>query len=318
MTERLQKRDDKRKLNIENKKEDREAPIREKCEHFHDNLSKEIDEIERDVSRSSSLTKTELIDHFDGLTVRLQKAQKFLSEATLFLPSYDISKATESLSKLQNMLQDKRNELMPKKKFAFKSKKASEGDGKKTKNLSTKDDAHKKSTKNEPCILADCKFVDEDGKNLSMDPSQINQKDVALARLKHCVVKLYGSPSAIHVNELEDCKIFCGPVSGSIFIRECKNCVFILSCQQLRIHTTEFTNFYIHVTSKAIIEDSHDVQFAPYNWNYPGIAEHFKLSGLDKERNNWDDIDDFNWLAVDAHSPNWSLVAPEQRKNWDP
>ncbi|XP_050406753.1 tubulin-specific chaperone C [Patella vulgata] len=313
MTERLQQRNDIRKSEIQRKKEDKEAPKREKCEHFHENLNREIEEIETELALSSSKTKEELIDHFDGITVRLQKSQKFLSESTLFLPSYDISRANDSLTKLQNILQEKRSEFLPKKKFAFKSRKGTD-DG--------KDKKSKKVESGEMDLrtvdLADCKVINEINKKLSMQPEEINQKDVALAELKSCVVKLYGAPSAIHINKLEDCQIFCGPVSGSIFIRECANCVFVLSCQQLRIHTTKFTNFYIHVTSKAIIEDTSEVKFAPYNWNYPLIEEHYKLSGLEKKRNNWSDVDDFNWLAADEHSPNWSILDLKERiLMWD-
>merc|ERR1712087_740329 len=71
-----------------------------------------------------------------------------------------------------------------------------------------------------------------------------------LFRLEDSDILLRGSPSAIHVRNLRRCKVFAGPVSGSIFIDKCEDCVFVLSCQQLRIHSTKETSFYIHVTSK--------------------------------------------------------------------
>ena len=86
----------------------------------------------------------------------------------------------------------------------------------------------------------------------------------------------------------------------------------------MRIHSTTSTNFYIHVTSKAIIEDCQKVCFAPYNLKYSVIDEHYKTSGLDKSRNNWNEVDDFNWLASDSHSPNWSMLPDkDQIKEWE-
>ena len=35
---------------------------------------------------------------------------------------------------------------------------------------------------------------------------------------------------------------------------------------------------YIHVSSKAIVEDCSKIGFAPYNWTYELIAEHFKVT----------------------------------------
>ena len=46
---------------------------------------------------------------------------------------------------------------------------------------------------------------------------------------------------------------------------------------QLRVHVTVDSIFYLHVTSRAIIEDCSRVKFAPYAWTYPGIQDHFKV-----------------------------------------
>lgn len=53
--------------------------------------------------------------------------------------------------------------------------------------------------------------------------------------------------------------------------------------------------------------------FAPFTWSYPEILEDYRLSGLDRNRNNWDQVDDFNWLAMGEKSPNWSVIPEEER-----
>ncbi len=125
-------------------------------------------------------------------------------------------------------------------------------------------------------------------------------------------------------------RVLCGPVSSSVFVDDCKDCVFVVACQQLRIHTTTHCTFYVHVTSRSIIEDCSLITFAPYSWTYPELNEQFKvrptiiicaynvnqsmqISGLDQSVNNWRIVDDFNWLATSDPSPNWSILPDQDR-----
>ena len=79
--------------------------------------------------------------------------------------------------------------------------------------------------------------------------------------------------------------------------------------------TTE-SKFYLKVTSKGIIEDCNGLQFAPYNLDYSGREDDFSKSGLSPDINNWNDIDDFNWLHSGKQSPNWSLLPDEKRQSF--
>ena len=311
----LQKRYDARVAEVQKRKEEREEATaeHENVDYFSENFSKAVDDMKKQLESTSEVPKKDLQHHFDALSVSLQKLQKFVTESTIFLPAYDIQKCQEVVNSFQTEVQAKKEEAIPKKKFAFKGKK---------KTVDQTDSVKKERV--EPKAIAptlkivECNFSDRSDEQLTKDDSEINNTDVALARLTGCTVTLKGSPSAVHVNTLRKCKVFCGPVSGSIFIDDCVDCVFVLACQQLRIHNTTASNFYIHVTSKAIIEDCNSVGFGPYNWKYESLDEHYTVSGLDKSRNNWDDVDDFNWLASDTSSPNWSVIKEDDRvKCWD-
>ena len=312
--DKLQKRDDERLAEIERKREEKliNSSALESTSYFVTNFSKFKNDLESGLVACESLDKNKLVDHFDKLSTMHQQLQKFLTDSVMFLPAYDVQQAQTALGILSLNIQEKRDQMIPKKKFAFKSKK------KQGTEKAIEPKAEKVSSNNSSdVVLADCKFTDKNGETLVMN-EEINLKDVALANLDSCTVQLFGAPSAVHINKLTKCRVFCGPVSGSIFIQDCVNCVFIVACQQLRIHTTTNTKFYIHVTSRAIIEDCSTVQFGPYNWVYPSINEHYKISGLDRNRNSWNDIDDFNWLAADKHSPNWSILSPEeQNPKWE-
>ncbi|XP_028311321.1 tubulin-specific chaperone C-like isoform X2 [Gouania willdenowi] len=148
---------------------------------------------------------------------------------------------------------------------------------------------------------------------------EISKHVVLLTHLTHCKVRLFGSPSTVHLKHIEDCEILCGPVASSVLIDHCTNSTLAFPCQQLRIHNTTNTQVYVHVTSRAIVENCSRVGFAPFTWSYPRLEEDFCLSGLDKDRNNWNLVDDCNWLETGTPSPNWTVITEGERKNnWDP
>lgn len=316
ITAKLRSRDEERQNAILKRQEEKQAVNAdgERLDFFLKTFKDEKKIIEEFINNCETLdNKSELADKFDEMSLAIQKLQQYVAECALFLPSSTLGRAQSDVSDLNTNLQKQKELMLPKKKFAFKNrKKYSE----KPKPIVEKNQPEKSLT---DVAVTKCNFSDRTGEILTKDPEEINKEDVALVNLSDCTVKLSGSPSAMHVNKLNGCKVFSGPVSSSIFIRNCTNCTFLLACHQLRIHETTNCQFYIHVTSKAIIEACNQITFAPYNWEYPGLDSHFQLSGLDTSQNAWDDIDDFNWLSADVHSPNWSLIPEEDRvKQWDP
>ena len=325
VTERLQRREEERQASLRRRKEEEDGmddKVQDSLQSFLEILKSERLSLEKSLAESSKLERSKLIDHFDSLSHRVQRLQRNVSESALFLPPYELKTAQNVIVLLQSKIQETRDQLLPKKKFAFSKKQNKKGSGLESKQCKDVDlnldlaNSKSVSTKSDDDLVVEfaaCKFIDRCGETLQKNANEINQKDIALVNLSNCTVLLYGAPSAIHINKLNKCTILCGPVPGSIFIRECVECTFVLACQQLRIHSTTNSEFYIHVTSKAIIEDCNKVKFAPYNWKYETIEEDYAVTGLSKQRNNWDNVDDFNWLAADVHSPNWSIIPSTDR-----
>ncbi|RUS76915.1 hypothetical protein EGW08_015318 [Elysia chlorotica] len=325
VAERLQKREEERIASIRKRKEEQDSmddKVQESLQSFLEILKFERLCLEKSLAESSTLERSKLIDHFDSLSLRVQKLQRNVSESALFLPPYELKTAQNVIVLLQSKIQETRDQLLPKKRFTFSKKQNKNESGFESKgakdveknlDLAISKSASTKSDDDLVVEFAACKFVDRTSETLQKNGNEINQKDIALVNLSNCTVLLFGAPSAIHINKLNKCTIFCGPVPGSIFIRECVECTFVLACQQLRIHSTTNSEFYIHVTSKAIIEDCKKVKFAPYNWTYETLEEDYASTGLSKQRNNWDMVDDFNWLVTGVHSPNWSIIPTADR-----
>ncbi len=151
---------------------------------------------------------------------------------------------------------------------------------------------------------------------MTKSENEINGKDIAIFNIKNAFIHLYGNPSVLHAKNIEDSVIMCGPISGSAFVDNLKNVKLVIACHQLRIHETTNSDFYIHLGSRAIIENCSQVRFAPYAWQYPQLHEHFRLSGLNAVKSNWQCVDDFNWLNQDVASPNWGFLEEEKREKW--
>lgn len=77
----------------------------------------------------------------------------------------------------------------------------------------------------------------------------------------------------------------------------------------------------MHVGSRAIIENTRQVTFAPYSWSFPGLEQlfgsiHLKPNDDNKLEFNYTAIDDFNWLNQSQKSPNWRFLDESERIKW--
>ena len=133
-----------------------------------------------------------------------------------------------------------------------------------------------------------------------------------LKNLNNCEVVLSGRLKAIHILGLRNCRVYVGPVSGAAHITDCENCIISIASHQLRIHQSYHCEFYVHTTTLPIVESVKDVGFAPYNFRYKDIDEHFESAGLNS-KNNWDQVKDFKWLKKEP-SPNWQIILEENRR----
>jgi len=231
------------------------------------------------------------------------KIQKFFNESYSNLPSYNVRQTQNKLEIFKAKISEQREKSLPKKKFAFKSKRKTPKEA--PKNLQSK----LKNSLKVSDDFAEDKFEikDKNDETILLKSDEIKGRCISLNNLKNCSISLHGSPGTVYIHQCLSCDLQIGPVSGSGFLDECKDCKISIGCQQLRVHRTTDTTFNVHVTSRSIIEDSTNVKFGPYDLTYDGLAADFEYSGL-CEKNNWTEVEDFNWLVKDTKSPNWSLI----------
>ncbi|CAG05493.1 unnamed protein product, partial [Tetraodon nigroviridis] len=316
--ERLQKRHQMRTEDAERRREAKESQTvaEEKGEYFSVAFNAERASIEELLSGCRGAERAAAAERLEEATSRSLQLQTFLNDSVMFLTSYELRRAQAALRELQSSLADTREECLPKKKFGFRARtKAADKAAAPAPDTPAPAAASKVDGAAGPEV---CGFSNMDGARLTKSSEEIQKRDVLLSHLSNCRVRLLGSPSTLHLKHIRGCEILCGPVSSSVLVDQCRDSTLAFPCQQLRTHNTTDTRVYLHVTSRAIVEDCSGVAFAPFSWSYPTLEEDFAVSGLDRNRNNWDQVDDFNWLAAGTPSPNWTVIPEaDRRTDWD-
>ncbi|XKL66884.1 hypothetical protein PGB90_010304 [Kerria lacca] len=321
----LQQKNEERKLKLEQRKELKTKNfveeeninfILDKFEKLNEDILSLLKQIE-DVN----VPKESLPELFDSCYCKLEEWQKMISLTSHILKIYHKKHFQDKYHELNDKRTKLQQSLIPEKKFSFKklpkkNVKKETGDEEKTNEQGTDEvDATmvaKISKKYLYEVENEFGFFEKENENLKLNHNEVFKKDVVFRNLKNCQLLIEGGANTIHFVSLKDSRILCGPVSTSVFVENCTNCTFVVACQQLRIHTTYHTDFYIHVTSRAIIEDSKQIRFAPYNWQYDGIEDHFEKTNLNIQENNWNFVNDFNWLSS-VPSPNWTVIEENER-----
>lgn len=316
----LIKREQERQLELKRRKDDKEHfknAENEKLGVFQKIYEEECQQIDCEIEHAKCVPVNMLPEHFENIYRRILNLQKYVAASNVFLRVYDIQRSNTRLQELNTKAKEIEDALLPKKKFGFKNKKKVSQN---KHNSVLNDEVDFVQPVRALGILNTnlCGFVDKNNETLTLKKEQVYKKDVAAQNLHHCILRIFGNPSTLHLSSIKNSTVLCGPVSTSVFVENCENCIFVIACQQLRLHSSKNIKIYLHVTSKGILEDCSNIFVAPYNLEYEKMDEDFLASGLDRNLNNWQSLDDFNWLNVKHHSPNWDILDKTNRiENWD-
>ncbi|KAJ6812689.1 tubulin-folding cofactor C [Iris pallida] len=299
------------------------APAFESVSSFLSLFSSAKQSIESDLSRIRTLSSDPKPD-IDRVSASVSDLERTLAENSYFLPSYELRSSLKSISDLKEELETLTSDLVPKKKFSFRKnpnprKNPSEGailakDSGVSEQIEVGMDKRSNFATGSVVVKDSPGFRNKKGAILvkNFKVSEEGMGEFTLTDLDSCEVYLKGRIRALFFNRITNCRIYCGPVLGSILIEEVSGCLFMLASHQIRIHGAKESDFYLRVRSRPIIEDSGGVRFAPYGFFYEGIEEELTDSGLGEETGSWANVDDFKWLRA-VQSPNWCVIPQEER-----
>nr|KAF6360772.1 hypothetical protein mMyoMyo1_018819 [Myotis myotis] len=118
LPERLQRQDQERQLEAERQKQKRQNQevVEEKSDFFTVAFAWERAAVEE------LLQGGESVEWLEEAAAQLQRLQKLLKDWVLFLAAYEVRQAQQALAQLQAALADWRQQLQPKMRFAFKTR----------------------------------------------------------------------------------------------------------------------------------------------------------------------------------------------------
>ena len=94
-------------------------------------------------------------------------------------------------------------------------------------------------------------------------------------QLRSCKLAILAPSTQMTVDECVKCVIVCGPCEGSVFIRDCVDCVFFLSCGQFRMRDCQRCTVFLNVSTDPCIETSKSIIFSPLKMDYKRYSGFF-------------------------------------------
>ena len=131
-----------------------------------------------------------------------------------------------------------------------------------------------------------CMIQKKENETIYRHYGELNGTDFKLRNNKNCEIYILDWSKGMFIDYCEDCKIFCGPIDGSIFIRNSKNCQISLVAKQVRFRDCENIKIFTYCTSDPAVENSFNIYFAPFNAFFPHLKELFLKGEFKKEENN--------------------------------
>lgn len=270
----------------------------------------------------SDVVGAEQLSDMVVLRDKFVEIQAFATDSALVLANYDLKRAQEVLETTSKYIKEKEIEVQPKKKFFFKSKQQvfermrSEAEGKKAKSSNQQ----QQQAKSEEATTTnyDTLYIvnGKEGERIVLTTEMIGvangvMRSLLIRNCKSTTLFARCVLGAVRVEDCEDCRIFLGPCSTSVYLDSIVRGSVFICCHQLRIHKSRDVQLYVRVNGHPIIEDCAGMGFAPYQVSYPRFGDDLKSTGLE-DAQCWDNVIDFRWHRS-TQSPNWHVILPEQR-----
>ncbi|KAF9450024.1 hypothetical protein P691DRAFT_811265 [Macrolepiota fuliginosa MF-IS2] len=278
-----------------------------------------------DAAKTSASPQT-----LQSLSVDLAKLAKSLTDAAGSLPTYDQKLYETQVNTLEKSLNDLRTSTTPKPKFSFKRK-----------------------APNTPLSTPPAQSAMSTSVQTTSSPSSSNSfisahtytyltidsltgppptSDLTVSDLDHCVLNLLPTVgqsqldiSSIHIRGITDSLLLLPMINGSVLIHDLSRCVIVIGCHQFRMHTSTKVDAFLSLSSNPVIEDCHDVRFAPYpallRPEQPGaesVSNEYPRGEFraDESIKTFLVVQDFSHIR-NTPSPNWiHMDQPDMNRPW--
>ena len=133
-------------------------------------------------------------------------------------------------------------------------------------------------------------------------PGQINDQRINIENCHQCAFLLLDHCDSVQVDDCTDSLFYIGPTTGSVFIRNCKNCKFVVACGQLRTRDVKHSQFALFCQSRPVLENCSDIGIGPYiHTGYFELRGQFAKARLSVFNNRYSMVHDFTPKGNNYH-----------------
>ena len=298
---------------MDEKKETEKFTISE-IQNYYTETQKKFSEINDDINylkeNKNNLNETEKKNKIEELLNKIKNYREQFYNVMEFLPSHDKLTYSKNYDDYIEKVNNIKKDFFPKKKFAFSNK------NKKTEIKTNKENNENNLNNNNNNIVDNIlknDITDFIIKDLSNDLNKkissqetLNKNNLIIENINNSTIYILQNFKACYIKNITNSNIFIGSVAGGTHITSSKDSNIYLITHQLRIHETFNTKFYVLINSNPIIEKSKELIFYPLKIKYNDYNENVKISGIDVNKNNWNNVQDFQWLKKEK-SPNFDV-----------
>ena len=216
VSKKLQEREDERLKAASKRREESEkySSKDESTAFFQKSLDDGVREIRESLASGGDKPQNELTVFFDSLSCKLATLHKFVTDSTMFLSAYDLGQSQNLLKEIQVEISLRRDELIPKKKFAFKNRKKqnAQKSAQQTENADKVKQTNQTSAHNKyDNSVNEYRIDNQSNTTVEISADEVKDKDVIMSKLSSCTIKLKGVPSAMHLTDVKSSTVICGP-----------------------------------------------------------------------------------------------------------
>eukprot|EP00758_Cryptobia_borreli_P003622 Tbor_TRINITY_DN3872_c0_g1::TRINITY_DN3872_c0_g1_i1::g.5657::m.5657/K18272/RP2; protein XRP2 len=123
--------------------------------------------------------------------------------------------------------------------------------------------------------------------------NQVADQQVNIDYLNDCKVFILDPLDSTNVDDCNRTDMVFAAAKGSIFLRNCHNCVVTAACKQLRTRDCSNIELRLFSGTDPVVESSHNITFKPFNLKLPGLISAFKAAHLNPAMNRYIHVYDF-------------------------
>jgi len=127
---------------------------------------------------------------------------------------------------------------------------------------------------------------------------------------RDCVIVVLDHIDSAQIDDCVGCRVFLGPASGSVFVRDCSGTALVSVCQQFRSRDCSGMDVALHCRSKPVLESCREMRFGCCDVEYPEMGDHMRAAGLDILHNFWPSVYDFTADELKPGERSWDVLPP--------